>query len=430
MMNVIIAEGLFDRDYVEQYTLGFEELKGRASEFPPERVEAITGIPADGRAHARPRIRHHPAIGDPPGRGAGAQPRRRPGDPGDHLPARPGGCVAACGRRHGRDADLGVPDPVRPDLPARLDQARHTRDQRARSGGSAHRRAGARPAGDVAVRLQLEPGLAGALAGQDRQGPAAPGPVHGGERAVHHRHRPLRRPDPAGDHAGRAVRPDGHLGPSLHDAQHAGDPGTRRVHSQRRAVPPAGQDHGLYRRLLGHDRRRDAARVLRLGSTATAGHHARPAQGEGLDAAERRRTRRARPARRGRLQDAVGQVRVQVEPGRGRRLRRAGMALDVRGAAVGRAGGPPARLHPALRIAGVEPDTGPAVSVEHRLAQAARVLEHAVRQRGAEEAAPGCADRVPAPGSTPQPARSTRATWCGCSTSAAPSRARPSSART
>jgi anaerobic selenocysteine-containing dehydrogenase len=47
MMNVIIAEGLFDRDYVERYTLGFEELKARASEFPPERVEAITGIPAE-----------------------------------------------------------------------------------------------------------------------------------------------------------------------------------------------------------------------------------------------------------------------------------------------------------------------------------------------------------------------------------------------
>jgi anaerobic selenocysteine-containing dehydrogenase len=47
MMNVIIAEGLFDQDYVERYTLGFEELKGRAAEFPPERVEAITGIPAE-----------------------------------------------------------------------------------------------------------------------------------------------------------------------------------------------------------------------------------------------------------------------------------------------------------------------------------------------------------------------------------------------
>ena len=33
MMNVIIAEGLVDYDYVEKYTLGFEELKARAAEL-------------------------------------------------------------------------------------------------------------------------------------------------------------------------------------------------------------------------------------------------------------------------------------------------------------------------------------------------------------------------------------------------------------
>jgi anaerobic selenocysteine-containing dehydrogenase len=46
MMNVIIQEGLVDRDYVEKYTLGYEELKARAVEFPVERVSEITGIPA------------------------------------------------------------------------------------------------------------------------------------------------------------------------------------------------------------------------------------------------------------------------------------------------------------------------------------------------------------------------------------------------
>lgn len=45
MMNVIISEGLYDRDYVEQYTVGFEELALRASEYPVERVSSITGIP-------------------------------------------------------------------------------------------------------------------------------------------------------------------------------------------------------------------------------------------------------------------------------------------------------------------------------------------------------------------------------------------------
>jgi anaerobic selenocysteine-containing dehydrogenase len=46
MMNVIIEEDLVDQDYVEKYTHGFDELKTRAAEFAPARVERITGIPA------------------------------------------------------------------------------------------------------------------------------------------------------------------------------------------------------------------------------------------------------------------------------------------------------------------------------------------------------------------------------------------------
>lgn len=46
MMNVIIAEDLVDHDYVERYTLGYEELKARAAEYPPEKAADITGIPA------------------------------------------------------------------------------------------------------------------------------------------------------------------------------------------------------------------------------------------------------------------------------------------------------------------------------------------------------------------------------------------------
>ncbi len=47
MMNVIIAEGLVDEDYVANYTVGYDELKARAAEFPPEKVAEITGIPAE-----------------------------------------------------------------------------------------------------------------------------------------------------------------------------------------------------------------------------------------------------------------------------------------------------------------------------------------------------------------------------------------------
>jgi anaerobic selenocysteine-containing dehydrogenase len=44
LMHVIIAEKLHDADYVADYTNGFEALAQRAAEYPPERVEALTGI--------------------------------------------------------------------------------------------------------------------------------------------------------------------------------------------------------------------------------------------------------------------------------------------------------------------------------------------------------------------------------------------------
>jgi Molybdopterin oxidoreductase len=47
MINMILHEDLIDHDYVEKYTLGFDELKQRASIYPPEKVAAITGVPAN-----------------------------------------------------------------------------------------------------------------------------------------------------------------------------------------------------------------------------------------------------------------------------------------------------------------------------------------------------------------------------------------------
>ena len=47
LMHVIIAEGLHDADYVEKYTLGFDELAERARAFPPEKVADMTGVQAD-----------------------------------------------------------------------------------------------------------------------------------------------------------------------------------------------------------------------------------------------------------------------------------------------------------------------------------------------------------------------------------------------
>ena len=44
MMNVIVSEGLEDRDYIERHTIGFDKLRERASEFPPSRAAAICGV--------------------------------------------------------------------------------------------------------------------------------------------------------------------------------------------------------------------------------------------------------------------------------------------------------------------------------------------------------------------------------------------------
>jgi len=46
MMHVIFAENLQDDDYIEQHTLGADELKLRATRYTPEHVAKLTGIPA------------------------------------------------------------------------------------------------------------------------------------------------------------------------------------------------------------------------------------------------------------------------------------------------------------------------------------------------------------------------------------------------
>lgn len=61
MMHVIIKESLIDKDFIEGHTIGFEQLVERVNDYPPSRVENITGVPAAeiewlareyGRAHA------------------------------------------------------------------------------------------------------------------------------------------------------------------------------------------------------------------------------------------------------------------------------------------------------------------------------------------------------------------------------------------
>ncbi len=47
MLNVIIAEDLYDKEFVERHTVGFDKLAEHVKNYPPEEVEKITWVPAD-----------------------------------------------------------------------------------------------------------------------------------------------------------------------------------------------------------------------------------------------------------------------------------------------------------------------------------------------------------------------------------------------
>ncbi len=45
LLNVIINENLYDKDFVQKWTYGFDELAERVQEYPPDRVSKITWLP-------------------------------------------------------------------------------------------------------------------------------------------------------------------------------------------------------------------------------------------------------------------------------------------------------------------------------------------------------------------------------------------------
>ena len=45
MLNVIINEELYDKEFVEKWTFGFDQLKERVKDFTPKWAEEITWIP-------------------------------------------------------------------------------------------------------------------------------------------------------------------------------------------------------------------------------------------------------------------------------------------------------------------------------------------------------------------------------------------------
>ena len=61
LLNVVLAEGAEDRDFIARHTLGWDAFRQRILEYPPERVASISGLPVEaivelGRrlAHTRP----------------------------------------------------------------------------------------------------------------------------------------------------------------------------------------------------------------------------------------------------------------------------------------------------------------------------------------------------------------------------------------
>ena len=66
MINVVIAEGLYDKEFVERWCIGFDALAARAAEYPLDRVADITWLPAEQIREAaflyaatKPAVLHH-----------------------------------------------------------------------------------------------------------------------------------------------------------------------------------------------------------------------------------------------------------------------------------------------------------------------------------------------------------------------------------
>jgi hypothetical protein len=87
MMHIIIAENLVDRDYIDRYTLGYEQLCERVREYDPVRVAEITGLPAEVIIRlAREYATTTPAVIQAQLRDAAPR-RRRAGSADSQLPA-------------------------------------------------------------------------------------------------------------------------------------------------------------------------------------------------------------------------------------------------------------------------------------------------------------------------------------------------------
>ena len=86
LMHVIVAEGRHDAEWLAAHTVGFEQLRERLAEYPPERVAGLTGLEADEVVRLARAVRHHASRRDPVAGRHGA-PRARGGDRSAPCPA-------------------------------------------------------------------------------------------------------------------------------------------------------------------------------------------------------------------------------------------------------------------------------------------------------------------------------------------------------
>ena len=206
LMHVIWRDGLQDDEYLNRATVGADLLRQRvATEYPPERVAAITGVDVATITTLAHRLaREQPSLirlnyGMQRHGGGGMAVRtiaclpaiigswRYPG----------GGAMLSTSGTY----DFAMDRLTRPDLsPPGTRTGQHEPTGR----GAGGRTAGA--AGPGSLRLQLQPGRRRPQPGQGLERTAPRGPVRRGARAVRDRHRRLRRHRAAGHVAARARR--------------------------------------------------------------------------------------------------------------------------------------------------------------------------------------------------------------------------------
>jgi anaerobic selenocysteine-containing dehydrogenase len=58
MLNVMIKEEIYDKDFVERWCYGFDELAENVREFPPEKVEEITWVPKEKIINTARKLAH------------------------------------------------------------------------------------------------------------------------------------------------------------------------------------------------------------------------------------------------------------------------------------------------------------------------------------------------------------------------------------